>query len=207
MIHPQPRVHHRPCWKTVEWRVCVCVYCSTSCQSRPIDSPKCNTAHLHTPRAPCRIPIPQLLSFSMNAQVCNLPAANWIRINGGFIPSGSAWSLLFHCNGCQSQGGTEGHIRGSGGLDGGGGICSCFQLSVSPPRASHFWSRLPVSLSMTPTTWLLASVLSVFGLSHSSYIYYCLCRHIVHLQAQMRKTHAIIISHWLRIYMQGEFYS
>lgn len=91
------------------WRMCVCVCLYPPRQTTP-SIPKCNPARLNTPRAPCRMPIPKLLSFSMNAQVCKLAATNWIRIRGGFIPSGSAWSPVFHCNYCQSWGGTEVHI-------------------------------------------------------------------------------------------------
>lgn len=96
-------------WRAVHWRVCICV-CVYVCARKHHRSPKCNTARLHTPRAPCRMSIPKLLSFSMNAQVCNLAPTNWIRISGGFIPPGSAWSPVFHCNNCQSWGGTEVHI-------------------------------------------------------------------------------------------------
>lgn len=78
------------------------------------------------------MPIPKLLSFSMNARACNLATTNWIRISGGFIPPGSAWSPVFHCNSCQSWGATEVHIWR------GGGLFLLLTLHVSLRSASHF---------------------------------------------------------------------
>ena len=153
--------------------VCVCV-CVSVCRARkhhrfPPPSPKCNTAHLHSPRAPCRMSIPKLLSFSMNAQVCNLAPTNWIRISGGFIPSGSAWSPVFHWNNCQSRGGTEVHIWT-------GGFVPAFNSACLTARWKPLWSRLPASSSKDPRVRPRASVLSV---SLLLYIYDCLPRHAV----------------------------
>lgn len=113
---PLSSYYHRPRELFIAECVCTCV-CFAWCQKTP-SIPKCNSARLHTPRAPCRMSILKLLSFSMNAQVCNLAPTNWIKISGGFIPSGSAWSPAFHCNNCQSWGRTELNLDG--------GICSYF---------------------------------------------------------------------------------
>lgn len=82
--------------------------CSTPLPENTIDPPNATlpACTLHEHLAECQFQNSDL-SFSMNAQVCNLAVANWIRISGGFIPSGSAWSLVFYCNDCQSWGGTE----------------------------------------------------------------------------------------------------
>ena len=150
--------------------VCEYVFECVPCQKTPsIPPPKCNTAHLHSPRAPCRMSIPKLLSFSMNAQVCNLAPTNWIRISGGFIPSGSTWSPVFHWNNCQSRGGTEVHIWTRG-------FVPAFNSACLPARCKPLWSRLPASSSKAPRVRPPASVLSV---SLLLYVYDCLPRRAV----------------------------
>lgn len=107
-------------WRAGDGRVwvCVCVLYTWPENNHPF--PECNTDCPHTPGAPLQNANFVLLSFSMNAQACNLAATNWIRISGGFIPPGSARSSVFHCYSCQSWGGTEVHFWQRG------GICSCF---------------------------------------------------------------------------------
>lgn len=115
----------------------------------------------------------------MNAQACNLATTNWIRISGGFIPPGSAWSPVFHCNSCQSWGATEVHI-----WQGGGGFVPAFNSACVPTQCKPLWSRLPVSSSRAPRVRPLGRVLSSFGLSSFLlYMYKCLPLHAVHLLA------------------------
>lgn len=145
--------------RAADWRVFLARKCHRS--------PKCNTARLHNPRAPHRMPIPKLLSFSMNAPVCNLASPNWIRISGGFIPSGSAMEPSISLQ----------QLSVIGRVD----LFLLLTRRVSLLSASHFWSRLPASSSFCPRVRPLASILSVFGWSHPSYFYYCCHSWAVHL--------------------------
>lgn len=161
-------------WRAVDWWVevcvCACVHvCLHSHLSRKHDP---QMQHYPPAYSKCTLQNGNSKTLSMKAQDCNLTATNWLRISGGFIPSGSAWSPVFHCSNCQSCGGTGVHIWM-------GDLFLLLTLHVSPPNASHFWSRSWANPYPTPSVRPTASLLSVFQYFHPSYISYCLPHHAV----------------------------